>query len=202
MRLTAIFESWHILDGNYPPLSVGDRVRLSFEVSLKSATPSAEDEPRFDVREDGDCEFVADVIRQYIEPKASPVAVLDAGTLRFYLHGASASSFSPGERVSGHGTLALDHYLWVEFLDRYPDPPDLFYNFEVTRILRIRIPERFVHRHARGKSLPTTVPSGEYSAADVEVLDTMEGQSFDEVFYLLDLDSKGLENEKIARTFQ
>ena len=32
MNLTACFESWHIGDGNSPPLSRGDLVSLSFEV--------------------------------------------------------------------------------------------------------------------------------------------------------------------------
>src|SRR5438128_12297366 len=29
MKLTAVFEHWHLGDGNYPALAVGDEVRLS-----------------------------------------------------------------------------------------------------------------------------------------------------------------------------
>ncbi|HWS53171.1 MAG TPA: hypothetical protein VN228_03560 [Pyrinomonadaceae bacterium] len=32
MNLTAIFESWHVGDGNYPPLRKGQLVNLSFEL--------------------------------------------------------------------------------------------------------------------------------------------------------------------------
>ena len=44
------------------------------------------------------------------------------------------------------GTLLLDHYidhyLQVEYLDTYPDPPDLFYSLRVTRIRKVAVPER------------------------------------------------------------
>jgi hypothetical protein len=39
MQVTAIYESWHIEDGNYPPLSRGELVRLSFELERTSLTP-------------------------------------------------------------------------------------------------------------------------------------------------------------------
>ena len=32
MKLTAIFEEWHLGDGNYPPLNKGQLVNLSFEI--------------------------------------------------------------------------------------------------------------------------------------------------------------------------
>jgi hypothetical protein len=69
----------------------------------------------------------------------------------------------------------------------------------VVRIRRVGIPGRFVQHHARGKSYPTRVRPEEFEA--VVDLETMVGQPFDEEFYLIDLDSAGLERQRIARTF-
>jgi len=46
MEIAAIFESWHIGDGNYPPLHRGQRVRLSFELipqRIEAPHPAAPD---------------------------------------------------------------------------------------------------------------------------------------------------------------
>ena len=69
------------------------------------------------------------------------------------------------------------------------------------RIRRVQIPERFIRRHARGKVVPTRVQPGEYSEANVRELQTMEGQDFDEEFYIVGFDTAELVNEALARTF-
>ncbi len=130
---------------------------------------------------------------------SGPLIVLDAGEFRFHVCGATAAS-EPGDHVAFSGTLLLDHYAWVENLDSYPDPPDLFYNLRVVRIRRVKVPERFIARHDRGKSLPTRV--GPVDFEDVGELPTMVGQAFDEEFYVVDFDSAGLEDAEIPRTFQ
>jgi hypothetical protein len=201
MYVTAIFESWHIGDGTYPPLHMGQHVNLSFEVDrLEMAKTDSTAAALFESRSDASCAFVAHVLKLY-EAGGETIAVLDAGAFRFYIHGPKAASVAAGDRVQGRGTLALDHYMWVEFLDRYADLPDLFYNLEVRRIRRVRIPERLIRRYAGGKTMPTTAAPGEYSEQDVQELETMAGQEFDEEFYIIDFDSEGLENERLARTF-
>ena len=94
----------------------------------------------------------------------------------------------------------LDHYVWVENLDSYKDPPDLFYQLRVARIHTIRTPERFVQRHSKGKSFPCSPPPGSYGSEDVAEIESMEGQPFDEEFYLLDLTDEGV-GAPVARTF-
>jgi hypothetical protein len=180
--LIAVFDSWYIPDGNYPPLRKGQRVNLSFEaypVNLDAA--EASDSRLFENFENAQCSFVAEVIRRYGYDEQ--IAVLDAGNFRFYVHGPVAERLCAGDVVRGSGTLCVDHYLWVEFLYRYPDPPDIFYNSEVRRIRMV------------------TFQPGDNSKTDVEELETMEGQDFDKESYILDFDTAGLENEKIARTF-
>ena len=39
MKLTAVFEHWHLGDGNHPAFAVGDEVRLSFELTIHSLDP-------------------------------------------------------------------------------------------------------------------------------------------------------------------
>ena len=85
--------------------------------------------------------------------------------------------------------LALDHFLWFENVGRFENPPNLFYTLDVKRIRRVQIPERFITRQETGaKAMPTSVAPGEYSDADVEELETMVGQAFDEEFYLIDFE--------------
>jgi hypothetical protein len=107
---------------------------------------------------------------------------------------------TPGTWIEFEGTLMLDHYLWVEFLADYADPPELFYNLRVARIRKVGIPERFVRRHARGISFPTTVSPTDFNT--VEELETMEGQDFTLEFYIIDFDDARLEGVKVPRTFQ
>lgn len=46
MKISAIFESWLMGDGSYPPLKVGQPVNLSFEMRVDDIEPApASDEP-------------------------------------------------------------------------------------------------------------------------------------------------------------
>ena len=154
MQLTAVFESWHIGDGNYPPLHRGQLVRLSFELEASNlAIAPVAAGARFEHRGNAEYRGVGRVLRVY-RGEAS-IAVIEANGFRFYVNGPVAENLAAGASVEFAGTLLLDHYLWVEFLSRYSDPPDLFYNLRVTRILRVSVPERFIARHSRGKALPT-----------------------------------------------
>ena len=200
MKVTAVFESWHIGDGNYPPLARGDAVRLSFELeptSLAQSTVPAEGW----IEHLGDAEYrgAGRVLRRYGDENGALV-VLEAGGFRFYVNSPEAAPLTPGAWVEFAGTLLLDHYIWVEYLHTYPDPPDLFYSLRVAGIRRVRVPERFVSRHERGKAFPTRVGPADF--AEVEELATMEGCAFDEEFFIVDFDGAGLEGVGIPLTFQ
>lgn len=147
MQLTAIFESWHIGDGNYPPLRRGQEVNLSFEVEPSVFDSASGDAPDTIAHlGGGDYEFTGTVARRYCQSD-EPLFVIECGDFRFYIN--RRLQFSAGDRIRGKGKLVLDHYLWVEFLERYEDPPDLFYQLVVQRIRRVRIPTP-VHRAPRG----------------------------------------------------
>jgi hypothetical protein len=198
MNLTAIFESWHIGDGNYPPLSVGELVNLSFELELSNIVetdPTAGD--KFQSLRNGEYRFVATILRVYDREN---LAVMETNGLRFYI-AESGVGFVEGRRYSGEGTLLLDHYAWVESLGQREDPPNLFYHFEVTQIRKVNIPDRFVSRHDKGKSLPTRLAPDDYSPSDVESVVTMQGQPFDEEFYIIDLDDSSVGERDVPRTF-
>ena len=200
MQVTAIFESWHVGDGNYPPLSRGQLVRLSFELEPTSLVlRRGASEPRFEHMGDAEYRGVARVLRRY-RGDDNPLVVLEAGAFRFYIHSPAAAPLAAGEWVEFAGTLLLDNFIWVEYLHTYPDPPDLFYTLRVARIRRVSVPERFVSRHESGKALPTRVGPGDFEG--VQELATMEGQSFDEEFFVIDFESAPLEGAAVPLTFK
>lgn len=186
MRLVAIFESWHVGDGNYAPFDQYQTSRLAFEVDnarlrLTSASASA---LSFKSNDDATCEFCAEVLGRH-----NGLTAFGSGEFRFYIHDGTADQFERGSVVRGEGTLALDHYAWFENVGSFINPPDLYFDVSVVRIRKVRIPERFVDRYAGGKYLPTTVEPGDYTDDDVEELTTMRGQAFDEEFYLVDFET-------------
>ena len=168
MKLTAVFEHWHLGDGNYPALAVGDEVRLSFELTIHAVDPLPHDAAEEVVQiQDAEYAIAARLIRRYAEGDGREFPVFEADWFRFYCPIAPPDDLPIGARVRLRGTLALDHYLWVEFLHRYPDAPDLFYNLRVARVRQVRIPPRFVTRTQESLSHPTSVAPTNYGAGDV-----------------------------------
>jgi hypothetical protein len=201
MRVTAIFETWHIGDGNYPPLGRGQLVNLSFELEPRAIAEANPDGPdSFEHLGNAEYRFRGSVLKAY-DSKGHILVAVQAAGFRFYIVTAGDNALVRGTRVAGDGTLLLDHYLWVEFPRDYEDPPNLFYNLAVERIRKVTIPERFITRHASGKAYPTRLAPGDYAPPDVEDVETMEGQRFDEEFYILDFNGEGLEGASIPRTF-
>ncbi|HAK93849.1 MAG TPA: hypothetical protein DCM87_02265 [Planctomycetes bacterium] len=166
MRLTVVYEHWHLGDGNYPAFTLGDEVRLSFELDVTAAETVSDDTPLL-FRQDRDAHYdaTARVIRRYGDGISDTFPVFDAGDFRFYSPSWCTAGLPVGAVVRLQGRLALDHYLWVEFLDRYPDPPELFYNLRVVRIRTIVIPDRFIHRGARSLRYPTALSPTQYGDA-------------------------------------
>jgi len=131
------------------------------------------------------------------------IAVVQAGHFRFYINSfpRGVPAVEEGDSVEGSGRLLLDHYIWVEFLSSYPDPPDLFYQLWVTRIRSVRIPESFVTRREKGKSYPASLGHEEYSAGSTEVVKRMDDTKGDEVFFLVDFDDRNVGETKVPPTF-
>jgi hypothetical protein len=184
MQLTVVFEHWHLGDGNYPAFAVGQEARLSFELEVDSAELADEAAPD-ELRQlrDAEYEVVGRIIRQY--PGAP---VIESDWFRFYCpFNAAAADLPVGSRGRLRGRLALDHFQWVEFLDRYPDPPDLFYSVRVVRIRQVDIPERFIHRSEQTLSHPTVIGTEEYHEDDVREVEKVSDRD-GELFSLLDLE--------------
>ena len=194
MQITAIFESWHIGDGNYPPLSRGDLVHLSFELgSATLALALSSWMPHLEHLGNAQYRGVARVLRRY-----PALIVLEVDPLRFYVSSQASASLAEGDHVEFAGTLLLDHYAWVESR-RDADDPDLFYNLRVERIRKVEIPKRFISRDDAGKAFPTRLGSDDFEK--VEEVATMEGQPFDEEFYVIDFDGTGLGRAVVPLTF-
>jgi hypothetical protein len=198
MQLTAVFESWHIGDGNYPPLSRGDLVRLSFEMEVEKKVTPTNDETGLVHLGGAEYNGTAVVLRGY-ERDHMALVVFEAGAFRFYSQSDAVRKLKAGQRVRLGGTLLLDHYSWVEYWNEYENPPNLFYTLRVSAIRKVPIPERFVSRHDKGKAHPTRVALAD--CENVQELETMEGQPFDEEFYIIDFDDRGVANERVPLTF-
>jgi hypothetical protein len=201
LRLTAVFESWHIGDGNYPPLKVGQAVNLSFQVEPVGKLERTDQALMFDLADDAECAFVGEVIRIYRQPTERPLGVFQAGAFRFYIEDESIPNFAVGHKVRGAGTLLFDYYIWVEFLHEYAEPPNLFYTLEVKRIRKVTLPIGFVTRRVRAVGHPTRLRGDQYAAGDIQDLESMEGQKFGPEFYLIDLDSEGVSETNVPKTF-
>jgi len=137
---------------------------------------------------DAEYDITARVIRRYDDGVSSPFPVFEAGWFRFYSPSAAVAGLAEGNSVRLRGTLALDHYMWVEFLGRYRDPPDLFYNVRVRRVRRVAIPTGFVQRGERSISHPAALAPGDYDADAVEEVQAVEQTEAGPAFSLLDLE--------------
>jgi hypothetical protein len=180
MDIMAVFETWHLGDGNYPALKVGDAVNLSFEIEPEELARAERAVPqRFDHLGQAEYTFNGLVLRVYGRGEVSgPVVVVEAVGFRFYICSPLTAGLKAGERVSGKGSLVLDHYLWVEFLSEYPDPPDLFYKLRVTDVVRARIPERFIMRSGLNTSYPTRVPPHQYGPNELTHVDMVADDAY------------------------
>ena len=112
-----------------------------------------------------------------------------------------ASNLQPGTCVRLRGRLALDHYQWVEFLSRYPDPPDLFYPLQIVRIRRVPIPGRFIRRTARTLSLPTALDVEHYDSATVVSVSNLDRESSIAGFWLIDFERPSVSPEALPLAF-
>ena len=127
--------------------------------------------------------------------------ILQADESRFYVEGKTSVDLIVGQRVTGNGSLLLDYYVWVEFLQDYSDPPDLFYTPKVERIRKVTLPASFISRSEKTVSFPTRLRRDRYTEADVQDLQTMEGQDFIAEFYPIDLDDRFVCGAQVPKTF-
>jgi hypothetical protein len=201
VELTAVFESWHLGDGNYPPLSTGMLVNLSFEMHFANLKPAPPGRTAFVHSGRGLHVVTATVLNRYEKSLDLPLVVLEADGFRFYTFGRAVEKLEPGARISGTGMLYLDHYAWVENLRRFPDPPDLFYDLRVARIQAVSIPEQFISRQPPlGMGYPSSLEPDQYSDREVTTVMSMahqrgSGPRFESsrpVFWLVDFSDAGV----------
>jgi hypothetical protein len=132
VKISAIFAGWHIGDGNYPPVKKGELVNVSFELAPGRVTRVSATEPESMIQtEDAEYQFCAKVLKIYDE-----LTVVEAEGFRFHIccFPQKPKHLEEGDKIWGIGVLSLDCYLWVEFMHRYADAPDLLYQPRVTGI--------------------------------------------------------------------
>jgi len=145
-------------------------------------------------------EFSGTVLRHYREQKPH-VLLIEAGGFRFYVSSGVTpfDDIQQGKRVSGRGTLTLDHYLWAEFGHKYDcDPPNLFYTLRVARITEVEIPTTHIRRSETGWAAPTWVSAREVqNSREVE---SMDERKWEVGFFEVEYDDEGVEEHVVPRT--
>jgi len=205
VQLTAVFETWHIGDGNYPPLRRGQLVNLSFELEPHSLSKSTFlKDSKFEQIKDAEYSFAGMVLRVYSDPPSGWIVVVQAGDFRFYMNSfpPGTASLGQGDACEGYGRLLLDHYIWVEFLDSYDDPPNLFYPLRLTRIRSVKIPDSFISRSEKGMSGPTSLSPDVYPTSAIAEVERMENVEENWLFYVVDFDDSTVGAAGIPLTFR
>lgn len=175
-------------------------VNLSFEIEPDVLTPAEIGAPHsFHHLGQAEYQFTGVALRVYRNDSSDRIVVIEANQFRFYINSPLTEGVGPGDAVSGRGTLALDHYIWVEFLADYSDPPDLFYRLRVTDICRVRIPERFIVRSVRNVSLPTRVKPDEYGPDDLTHVESITDEEY--VSFIVQFADVDVPLEPIPLTF-
>lgn len=200
MDLSAVFETWHLGDGNYPTLQKGMCVNLSFEMDADEITLTPNVSPSF-FRHLGEAnyEFSGSVLREYGDLEdPDRLIILECSGFKFYVTGSASKICPSGKCVHGRGTLLLDHYLWVEFLDQYADPPDLFYTLRVQRIWMNRIPDHYISRTENAMAHPTRLQYAETQPIEVEEITSDSSVRY----YVVEFSDEALDrNVSVPRTF-
>jgi hypothetical protein len=125
------------------------------------------------------------------------VLLIEADGFRFYVSDRVVpfEDFQQGQRVSGQGTLTLDHYLWAEFGNEYEcDPPNLSYSLRVASITEVEIPASHITRSDTGLPAPTWVSAG-------EVQNSREVASMDHRFYVVEYSDEGVGKNAISQSW-
>ncbi len=199
VELCAVFETWHLGDGNYPAFKTGMPVNLSFEIQPTELTKAPHwTPPHLHHTGGGEYNFVGQVLRVYTTGGIA-LAVIETGEFRFYIYSKKAASLAQGDAVSGRGTLVLDHYIWVEYLRTYPDPPDLFYSLSVDRIQRIQTPQRLITRGNNLLTYPTHVAPSEYTPEDAQDVDAITDDGI--AHYVVHFTDRDLPSTPLRPTF-
>ena len=182
MKYFAICESRLFSDGNHLPLTVGDRLDISFYLELEEITVVEKQECSFNQIIDSQYQFVGRIISKYgYDFNHLHLYTIDTGETKFYI--VRKDNFSEGDLIEGQGELQVDPYDWLEFRNFHDDTPDLLFNLEVKRIRMVNIHERFIRKDGEPNGI-LFMPKKK----NVQELFTMYGQNFDEEFYLIDFE--------------
>ena len=196
--LCVTFEEWYIGDGTYPPLRKGQNVNLSFYIQPYEKAFTNNKNLFFRKIKNSNYEFSGQIIRDYYD-NDNRVIIVDVSDFRFYIELTDKQKKSlVGQYIIGQGQLLIDYYIWVENLHSYENAPDIFYNFTIDKIRKVRIPEKFINRHENGLSAPASLSPEDYDESDIEEIEDMNETNTDTSFFLLDLKSI---KENIAKTF-
>ncbi|HUZ59450.1 MAG TPA: hypothetical protein VMU83_11780 [Hanamia sp.] len=196
--LCVTFEEWYIGDGTYPPLRQSQNVNLAFYIQPYEKHFTEKETYFFKQSKNSEYEFGGKVIKDF-QNADTHLIVVDTNEYLFYIEIADTNKNTfEGQFVFGKGQLLIDYYIWSEHFCNYEDAPNLFYSFTIDKIRKVKIPEKFIHRHDKGFSAPTSLSTEDYNDINTEEIVDMNDTKSDTSLFHLDL--KPIK-EKIAKTF-
>jgi hypothetical protein len=140
LSLCATFENWFIVDGNYPLLKKGQKVNISFFMQSINFKINDEELYQFDQIKYSDYNFCGKVIYTFHD-----LIVIETMSIKLYIKNHDKNNkISVGQFVKGSGKLMIDPFHWVMDLDKFVNPPNLFYNMQITKLYLVGIPVNFI----------------------------------------------------------
>jgi len=204
ISLCAIFEEWLIDDGAYPPFKKGQKVNLSFEMSLHNFEITGEEIYAFNQIKNAEYSFSGKVIYKH-----NRVIIIDTLSFKFFIETDryGIGDISVGQFLKGNGDIHLDSYVWVLSLKYYENHPNIFYNLVVENIFEVTISEDYVTSGGKTVRFPCSLRNDKYSDNDVKEINRID---YDRclVFYLLNLREidktveKTYQNKKLFRQYR
>ena len=146
-------------------------------------------------------DFSGKVIGVYEDEPDSNLIIIDVGVFKFYIISHNLHTAKINEFYKGQGTLLFDHFAWFENYTDYNNPPWLFYKFQVSKILKVKMPEEFINRYNNGFSFPSKLQPEEIRKTEISLIQSMENEDFNTEFYIISLTNEGISDKEVPFTF-
>jgi hypothetical protein len=194
LKLCSTFEDWLIDDGNYPPLKKDEKVNLSFYMVIEDIEKNENKNYEFIQNKYSEYNFCGKIIYNY-----SDIIIIDTKYFKFYVENRNKKiNYEINDFVKGTGKVLVDYYNWVgDYAIKTENPPDIFYNFQIKKILEVDISEKYIQKGKNTIRFPTSLNSKNIIDENIKEIEKMSNdRGF--IFYLLELEE--IENE-INRTY-
>ncbi len=182
IKVCTMFEDWLIEDGTYPELHKGQKIKFNLTLEIKDNYKIFKEHKETYYKQESYSEysFCGKVLsdKNYVS-----IGDKDKLTLLINIKGSNKKP-AKGDFIEGTGDINIDVYSNL-----------VEYEAIIDKIYRIKIPEQFISRSTEGMSSPCSLTSDFYSKENIEEVDLVPDNLYNQqsslteevFFYLLDL---------------